>query len=230
MYKVLLAGVASLLSIAAHAAPIDATTSITNGGLTFNNFSCTARPVGPNTNGDCSGLGVDALLGTTGIRFGGGLSAAADASSSSLDLIITYQVTSGNAQAPLTGLGLSFDGFTFGPGVATASVVEDAFTTVGGTRIGRTAVRVPGGPLDASVAFSSSVASAYIVKDISLTANPGGGGLNQAVISFVDQTFTGGGGGGGGPGTGTPIPEPISLAVFGTGLVGLGLMRRAKRS
>lgn len=231
MNRVLLAGVASLLSVAAQAAPIDATTSITNGGLTFNNFTCIATsPAGSSTNGNCSGLSVDAF-GTTGIRFAGGLSAqtaANSSSSSSLDLVITYQVASSNAQAPLTGLGLSFNGQTFGSGIATASVTEDAFTALGGTRIGRTAVQAPDGPLDASVAFSASVASAYVVKDIVLTANPGRD-VTQAVISFVDQTFTGGGGGGGGPGTGTPVPEPISLVVLGTGLVGLGLMRRAKR-
>ncbi len=48
--------------------------------------------------------------------------------------------------------------------------------------------------------------------------------LKQPRISGVDA---GGGGGGGG---GTPVPEPGAIMVFGTALLGLGLLRRKARA
>lgn len=220
MKKYLLAGVVGLFCAgSAHALP----TSYSVGGLTFSDIKCSSESSGTATGG-CDDLRITDAPGSNGIQFQG-LLASASGAASSLDVIISYQLTS---SSPISSVGLDFNGANFGSGISRAGVVETAYTAPGGTLLGQTSVGTPT-PLSSTLNLGSSLTSLYLVKDIELFSFPGAD-LTGASISFIAQTFPGGGGGGGGGegggGGGTPVPEPASLALLGIGLAALGMVRR----
>ena len=79
--------------------------------------------------------------------------------------------------------------------------------------IGDVSVNSPG-DLTTDIALTQDVASITVIKDIELLSDSS---TDPATISFVNQTFS-------------TVPEPASLAIFGVSLIGLGVIRRRRRS
>ena len=217
---------------AAQAAPITSNPTIQSGNYTFSNFTVAVTSQGTALpSGGSSAVDVSALSGTSGIQISGGFTAIAPMGASFSDAAVSYMVT---GTAGLTSVGLSFDGSFMG--FAIAAVTESIYADAGRqTLLGQSVVScsISGCDLSTSISLDGSYDTLYVTKDINVSAFVAG---DRAQTSIITQAF--------GPSTTTPttpsnpnptpnptpVPEPMSIALFGTGLVGLGLMRRARKA
>ena len=183
--------------------------SCVSGNLMFSDFLYSATPSAP---------GADAVLvtpltdtGNEGLLFHANWTG-------NMDSLLTFTVT--DRVGLITDLHLSFNGGTLGAGsvaTATETVCLGGQIDTCGNPIGISRqLMVPNSnsPTNDAI-FFAGVHSIQVRKDISVSAAQGG----NANISFVTNTFSQ-----------SDVPEPLSLALFGSGLVALGLMRkRVKR-
>jgi hypothetical protein len=219
-YGVALVAALAMFGTTAQAALIETNPTIVSGGITFSDF--TAVVTGQGDRGPTTNVGtvdVTGLAAGPGIQFSSGFNAVYIDGYSYVDAKITYTAS---GTAGVSQVGLNFDA-TF-MGFAIASVTETIYSNANFTgQVGKGIVSCgfvtlcESGTTETSVALNGSYNTLYVTKDILLRAYREGASTETSVVT---QTW----------GNPTPVPEPMSIALFGTGLVGLGLVRRARKS
>lgn len=199
---VMAAGIGFLGAMLA-ALPAQAQTLATPGNITVGGFKYTwfgAASGSCTTTTLCGNAQVVANVTNTGIELRPVTGALVSAGG---DLSVLIQIDSLTG-APINSYGVSTAGTTTGPTLASTGVniyAADGFTNIG-------AVTAAVGASN-SVALSTAAAGTKVFGSIDARGNSGS-------INIVGITVT-------------SVPEPATLAVFGTGLLGLAALRRRRQ-
>lgn len=216
-----LAGGLALTATAAHAVPIttpgvsEAITTpglaFSSNGMTFDDFtaSLTMGGIGISTPYSPSQIDVSLISNptTTGLQINSGFQATFYAFN---DAALTYTASSATG---ISSIGLSFDGYFGGLGIS--SVTENVYSDpnhqdlVGSATV---SCSLAGCSKTDDIALNGIYDTVYVTKDIYVGASFGSAGQ-----SIIDQTYT-------------QVPEPASMALLGSGLFGLGMLRRRRNN
>jgi len=205
--------------------------SCTIGNLLFDDFtfSNSANPSG-NTISD-TGINVTPITtaGNEGFQFSLGSLVTGDGSAFNFqDEVLLFHVSTTDGSS-LTNLTLYFNGSETGTGATnvTENYCLSASSLVGCPLANQGQIKVTNPPpsFNDQVLLGGGVKSVYVSKDIDAATLAGGTACAQGVqcdtahISIVSNTFTH-----------STVPEPWSMLLVGSGLVGVGLLRRYRRS
>ena len=203
--KLLLTAAALLVPVLSHADPISGNPSLTTGGFSFSNFSCSTSGGGPfGSLSNCGGVDVSSLTGPdAGVRFSGGMGSNL---LSSENVLFSYNV---NSVDPIYSMGL----FTYGSfvGDSNASVTASVYDSNNALLQQATIMcNAAGGSGDNALALNGFYNDLHVTQSVTMNS-----GLGLSVMSPIDNTFT-------------AAPEPSTTALLGAGLVGGALLLRRR--
>jgi len=208
------AGALAFSASAALAVPITPSPTLTSAGNTFDTFGCNVLALGAIAQPtNCNQIDVSATGGNLTIQSGfvAGLNSFDDA-------LLTYHV---HSDAGIDAIDLSFNGSFLG--LAVTGVTEIVRTGPGqfAPIVGALTVSCSTGlPCDLQdpafetppdIPLTGTFKDLWITKDIVVAA-----GIGTGTISVIGQSFH-------------QVPEPASMAIFGSALVGIGLLRRRRK-